>query len=402
MPQTRTDRFLSLSTFFLVFLSAGFVPVTHATVGCNAVGWDHQHWDVQGCTLYYPAIQWLYDQGVAEGVPDKTIPGTRLFEPDRPVNRAEFTKLVLLASGVRDPLPSCVSAPFPDVPKDAWFAPYICAAKERGIISGFPDGTFKPAINVNFANAAKILVKTLVVPTDPNDAQFGEETVWYRPYTAALLRKGATAESIAAFDQSLTRGEMAEMLFRLKTGQTSFTTPRDEDSSDLGMGYNTLEDAFGFYLSTEPDPPFIFTKSQEVASWIFGHPLTLHGYAFSHVLQSEHCGESGLWEHCTPLFTDWSVGFYRVAEPADRLASALRENGFEQPEQRSFGGKSAVCATTGVEGEYGEYCVIDVGMGNSLVVLWRYLDDAALEVPGMTPLATSQAKYARIRQSMQF
>lgn len=397
------SRRIGLSVAALL-LSLGLAGAAHATVGCNATGYDQRHADVTGCSLYYSAIQWLYDQGIAEGVQDKSVPTNRLYEPDRPINRAEFTKIVLLASGVQNPPPACVSAPFPDVPKDAWFAPYICAAKERGIISGFPDGTFKPAINVNFANGAKILVKTFNVPMDPKDAEFdAEQNIWYRPYTAALLRKGATAESIASFASSLTRGEMAEMLFRLKTGQTSFTTSRDEDSGDLGMGFepNALEYALGFYLGSEPDPPFIYVPSSLTVTNIFAQPLPLHGYKFSHVLQEERCGASGLWEHCSPLLADWSIGFYKTTAAAAPLVEQLKRSW--EVTSVPFGGKTGKCAVTGIEGEYTEYCVVDLG-GSTLIAIRDYIDNsfAYMGVPGITPLPTLEAMYARMRSSMQF
>lgn len=38
---------------------------------------------------------------------------------------------------------------FEDV-EDEWFAPYVCYAKEKGWVTGYPDGTFKPENNVKF------------------------------------------------------------------------------------------------------------------------------------------------------------------------------------------------------------------------------------------------------------
>ena len=38
-----------------------------ATEGCNAVGWEEPH-GMTGCRLYYPAVQWMYEQKIAKGV----------------------------------------------------------------------------------------------------------------------------------------------------------------------------------------------------------------------------------------------------------------------------------------------------------------------------------------------
>lgn len=383
------------------FLFFGLLSAVYATEGCNAVGWDKPH-GVTGCELYYPAISWLYKEGVASG-----DAATGKFFPDRSVNRAEFTKMTLLASGEKEPLPPCAAAPFPDVPKTAWFAPYICAAKVKGIIGGFPDGTFKPEIGVNFANSAKIFAKTFGVPTVTKNAQFdAEQSIWYRPYTLALLHKGAVAETINAFTQTLTRGEMAEMLYRLKTGKTSIVTPPKREmqaveyADDLGMGYelHKLEFALGFYLSSEPDPPFIFTPSER--SW--GTSTRVKGFAFSHVLQQERCTASGLFEHCKPTFTDWSVGLYTTSSSPDVLAKSLGTTGTST--ERYFGGKPGNCVRVGIEGEYTEYCVVPWKKGKTLVVTYDYIDTQLVygDLPGITPLSASDAMYARIRKSIQF
>lgn len=378
----------------------GVIPVVHATTGCNAVGWDERH-GVLGCGLYYPAIRWLYEEGIASG-----DAATGKFSPGRPINRAEFTKLVLLASGVKNP-PDCSEEPFPDVPKTAWFAPYVCAAKDKGIISGFPDGTFKPAINVNFANGAKILAKAFHVPVDPHNANLGgqgfsdQPSVWYRPYTLGLLQKLAVAPTVRAFAQPLTRGEMAEMLYRLTTGKNYFVSPiptGDGDYLGYGLGPYDLELPLGISLSTNPDPPYVFAPHERKVGGIFSKDLLLKGYAFSHVLQQERCTLSGLWEHCKPTFTDWSIELYSVSSVVNFSREYSEIGGFEQ---RYFGGKPGNCQTLGVEGENTEYCIVPLG-NKTLVVVREYIDTNAMGVPEAMPLEKSDAIYARIRKSLQF
>src|SRR2546425_699616 len=103
----RSAQKIPLQTFLILSLLAGFFGVAHATEGCNAIGYDQRHDDVHGCTLYFDAIVWLYDQGIAKGVQSPLLPTHQLYQPERSVNRAEFTKLVLLASGVSDSPPPC-------------------------------------------------------------------------------------------------------------------------------------------------------------------------------------------------------------------------------------------------------------------------------------------------------
>lgn len=384
----------TLKLLAMLSLSLGYAGTAHATTGCNAVGWNERH-GVTGCGLYYPAIHWMYEEGIASG-----DAATGKFFPERPINRAEFTKLVLLASGITNP-PPCASAPFPDVPKDAWFAPYICSAKGKGIISGFPDGTFKPGIDVNFANGAKILAKTFHVPMNSDDADFDlSQNIWYRPYTLGLLKKRAVAPTVKSFAQSLTRGEMAEMLYRLATGNNAFDNPvQTEDGDYLGYGFGPydLEQPLGLDVNETPDPPYVFSANERTETGIFSKKLTLKGFAFSHVLQAERCGASGLWEHCQPTFVDWSVGLYMV--PTASFDPSIQSMGSTQ---RYFGGKAGNCVTLGIEGENTEYCIVPLAKNKTLVVIRDYIDAGFVLVPGATPLATSDAMYARIRKSLSF
>ncbi|MFA6520950.1 MAG: S-layer homology domain-containing protein [Candidatus Gracilibacteria bacterium] len=48
---------------------------------------------------------------------------------------------------------------FPDVPADAWYAKAVNSLSFNGVISGYPDGTFKPDNNINRAEVAAILSK---------------------------------------------------------------------------------------------------------------------------------------------------------------------------------------------------------------------------------------------------
>jgi hypothetical protein len=59
------------------------------------------------------------------------------------------------------PTPVATASPikFTDVPQDLWARPYIEALAARGIISGFPDGTFKPGGSITRAEFAALLQK---------------------------------------------------------------------------------------------------------------------------------------------------------------------------------------------------------------------------------------------------
>lgn len=163
--------------------------------------------DVKASYQYKEAIDSLRADGVIAGNPDGT------YRPDATINRAEFLKIVLESRGEID---ASAGECFPDV-EDEWFAPYVCTAKTEDIVQGYSDGSFRPEQAVNFVEAAKILSLAYGQPI----TQWAPD--WYEPYARAIESGNAIPPTIAKLDAPLTRGEMAEMMWRL----TGNITDRD-------------------------------------------------------------------------------------------------------------------------------------------------------------------------------
>lgn len=145
-------------------------------------------------------ISVLTSVGAIEGNPDGT------FRPNRTLNRAEFLKIALASSPKVRVSSSDAADCFPDVSKDDWFAKYVCLAKKRGMVSGYPDGEFKPGRSVNYAEALKILSELYDYV-----AFSADDEPWYAGYVrAAQFNKTALPSSIK-YDRSLTRGQMARL-----------------------------------------------------------------------------------------------------------------------------------------------------------------------------------------------
>ncbi|MBD3360700.1 hypothetical protein GF366_02760 [Candidatus Peregrinibacteria bacterium] len=169
--------------------------------------------DVPTTHTYYDSINYVQSEGIVDGYPDGT------YRPDNLINRAEFTKIVIgtafygyLYYG-ENPLSECSSSDFPDVPKDEWFYMYVCIADNKGIIDGYPDGTFKPAGNINFAEAAKIIVNAL---PEYEAGQTGGE--WFTPFVSVLEANDAVPPTVYSNDKLITRGEMAYIIHVLRGG----------------------------------------------------------------------------------------------------------------------------------------------------------------------------------------
>jgi hypothetical protein len=67
----------------------------------------------------------------------------------------------------------CVSDPFPDVSTGFWACKYIKRAVDLGIVSGFPDGTYRPTQIVNRGQMAAFIIKGMIadgqLPGEPAD-----------------------------------------------------------------------------------------------------------------------------------------------------------------------------------------------------------------------------------------
>ena len=79
------------------------------------------------------------------------------FKPDSNVTRAEFAKIIGLAMGY-SPNPSA-SQKFPDVAQNHWAFGNIASAVDHGLVQGYPDGTFGPSRNVTKAEILTIIAR---------------------------------------------------------------------------------------------------------------------------------------------------------------------------------------------------------------------------------------------------
>lgn len=151
--------------------------------------------------LYEAAIENVFEQGIVKGYEDET------YRPNVSINRAEFVKILLESrfpeeSRLRESVnPFC----FEDL-KDSieWYSEYVCLAKDKQIISGYPDQTFRPSEFVNRAEAAKILhqlyFETVSQSSEP----------WYQIYLDLLEEKELLLEPLREnLEDALNRGEMA-------------------------------------------------------------------------------------------------------------------------------------------------------------------------------------------------
>lgn len=200
--------------------------------------------DIPSDFANYTAINYVKDQGIVSGYPDGT------YRPYNAINRAEFTKIIIGSNFTDQAMKYCVEFGFSDTSRTAWYAKYICLAKQHEIIEGYSDGSFHPDTSINFVEAAKIiaLVDNFYINGNyANDVMVNgvrvglplpasRDGLWYEPSVRYLAQKNAIPLSIESLDEKLTRGEMAEIIYRLKTGNTDKSSRTYEELAKFSNG----------------------------------------------------------------------------------------------------------------------------------------------------------------------
>jgi len=107
--------------------------------------------DVQATSWYAQAVKYLAHHDILFGFPDGN------FRPNVPITRAELTAVMsrffeLYDNGINT---------FSDVASTHWAIAYINHAHNRGWVTGYEDGTFRPNNATNRAEAVALMNRVL-------------------------------------------------------------------------------------------------------------------------------------------------------------------------------------------------------------------------------------------------
>ncbi len=105
--------------------------------------------DVPVGSTFYPFVSDLVSKGAISGYSDCT------FRPNATITRGQVAKVLVLAFGL--PITTMGGPHFNDVAVGSTFYSYVETAFNRGIISGYSDGTFRPANVVTRGQIAKMV-----------------------------------------------------------------------------------------------------------------------------------------------------------------------------------------------------------------------------------------------------
>jgi hypothetical protein len=155
-----------------------------------------------------------------------------IFAPNDAITRAELTKIAVKAFGINVPT-EVTSTTFVDVDVTAWYAPYIAAAKDAGIVNGYEGNVFSPNGLVNRAEALKILLEAAkLTGVEENyqtnyaskegyttvgfpDALIGEWFAKYVAYAKDNSIVGGYADGTFGPGNNITRAEVAKIIVKI-------------------------------------------------------------------------------------------------------------------------------------------------------------------------------------------
>lgn len=163
-------------------------------------------------TLVGQAAAGLHALGIIGGYADGT------FKGDRPVNRAEAAKFLLLSRYSSSALQEIRNeGKFWDVLDGQWYTRFILNAYLKGLMSGYPDGSMGPGKNVNTAEFLKMLSLNFALPLNLSYSYVDvTRDAWFAPYAGIAVKYNLFPERKGKLypANELTRAEVAVALYQ--------------------------------------------------------------------------------------------------------------------------------------------------------------------------------------------
>ena len=191
-------------------------PVASITVSFDGAMFS----DLAGYDWAKPAIEALAAQGILSGV------GDGRFDPAGNLTRGMFVTMLgrTLNKGKPAAPPAATARRFADVDYNSWYGSHIQWAVDEGIVSGYPDGAFKPA---NPLTVEEMIVMAMRAGRMTSTAAVTISGVseWAKPFVAIaennhlLVRGYLSQESASGIrvdgQKKASRAEAAALLYQL-------------------------------------------------------------------------------------------------------------------------------------------------------------------------------------------
>ncbi len=160
-------KLLRSMVIVVLFVNTALVPILAANHSCPAAAMT----DVAGDAWYHAAVDWVLSNGVMRGF------GADRFGPEATLTRAQVVQVLYNKEG--QPALNGQAHNFSDVPAGQWYNNAITWASNRGIVSGYGGGVFKPDDPVTLEQVFVILWNYMGNPPLTGDADaVGPHSEW--------------------------------------------------------------------------------------------------------------------------------------------------------------------------------------------------------------------------------
>jgi len=209
--------------------TVGFVPGAVPQVAMKTfMDVSESHWAVK-------PVQYLATVGIIGGYPDGS------FKPEKALTRAELCTLLVKAKGIE--VQPGTATTFTDLPSSHWASPYVKAAVDLGLVTGYPEGNFKPNKMLSRAEAVAIVARfdRLELTDQLKYGPFPDMSAkhWSAKYIAAAKDAGILdylkGQDFQP-DRTMTRAEAAEMIAKTKFGMMKI---REVFGKNIDIGVKT-------------------------------------------------------------------------------------------------------------------------------------------------------------------
>lgn len=216
-----------------------------------------QTYTMEETPSYGPAIDYVTSRGMMSPQSDGLMHGERLMSREDlavGIVRDVYTTDIRhdCFDRIAPKAPFRFTHLFSDIKITHSSAQEICIAMLTGLINGNSDGSFGPQGSANLVEAAKVITKAYGIAPWPAP-ELQPRVPWHEPYWYSLAKRGAIPETVKNRSENITRGEYAEILYRLRTERPA-----------VGFRYGTVHvnDSGG-------------TPKSETPGTAFRHPMTV-------------------------------------------------------------------------------------------------------------------------------
>ncbi|GAB4259907.1 S8 family serine peptidase [Thermincola ferriacetica] len=369
----KTVKFKILAGMLICFLCTGFfAPAVVLAGGFSDTG---GHWA---------------EKEILKAAAARIINGYNgAFWPRQSVTRAQFAIMIVNALGLDTEAAALQGVPtgFTDLKSSHYAAGHVLVARERGLISGYPDGTFKPDKQIRRDEITSILIRALQTEPDSDSALLNKFTDadmipdWAKSSIATAVKlQFLSGFSDGTFrpDRPASRGETAvlinKLLAELDRGYTFVGEIEDVSlqNRELALNINGQREKFtyanntDFYSDTKRILPQYLKPGDKVA-------VIIDEYGQLNYVEKLTQGISGQEEQQTPANGEAA----QKAGPTLETSNQLTNNGKDSVSKDS---DQEILITTAA-GQAGRVRTAIERMGGKVNLFYPRLDYLTATVP---------------------